>query len=277
MTLESIFGVKKPIIGMVHLADLYPPQGLDYVISRALADARSLHLGGKGVDALLVENLKEESNNSFVAEETVKRMSSVIDAIVTEVDAVIGVNVPPNDYRAAFRIAREQGLSFVQLDVYTDRAMTYFTQTKGVQFDVVVDPADVRKYREGTSAALFVNIHTKGDKQLTLEDSGRYEPLTESAKRAVDYGADGVVVTYATGSAPTLAAVNDVKRFAETSSHVFPVIVGSGMTPRLVPEFLRHADGAIVGKYFKAGGITDNPVDGRRVEEFMRTVRAQFR
>ncbi|MBI2580685.1 hypothetical protein HYV85_02655 [Candidatus Woesearchaeota archaeon] len=275
--LESTFQVKKPIIGMVHLADLYSPQGLDYVISRALADACNLHLEGKGVDALLVENREEKSNSPFVAEETAKRMSSVIDAIVTEVDAVIGVNVLHNDYRAAFRIAREQGLSFVQLDVYTDRARTYLTQTKGVQFDVVADPADVRKYREGTSAALLVNIHTKGDKQLTLEDSGRYEPLTESAKRAIGYGADGVVVTYATGSTPTLAAVNDVKRFAETSTRGFPVLVGSGMTPKLVPEFLKYADGAIVGTYFKAGGITDNPVDGRRVEEFMRTVRAQFR
>lgn len=251
MTLESIFGVKKPIIGMVHLANLYSPQGLDYVISRALVDAHNLHLGGKGVDALLVENWEEKSNSPFVAEETAKRMSSVIEAIVTEVDAVIGVNVLPNDYRAAFRIARQQGLSFVLLNVYTDG---------------VVDFADFQKHRRGANAAVFVNIRPRGSKALT-----------DSVKTAIGYGADGVVVSNATGGAQDLAKVEFMKTFAETYKPSFPVIVGSGMTPRLAPKYLNHADGAIVGSYFKVGGITSNPVDSGRVEEFMRAVPAQFR
>jgi predicted TIM-barrel enzyme len=57
---------------MVHLSDL--SLTLDYVTERALADAYNLHLGGHGVDGLLVENWEERSDNPFVTERTVNRM-----------------------------------------------------------------------------------------------------------------------------------------------------------------------------------------------------------
>ncbi len=272
MTLEGIFGGKKPIIGMVHLADLYSPQGLDYVISRALADARNLHLNGRGVDALLVENWEEKSTLPFVAEETAKKMSSVIDAIITEIDTVIGVNVLHNDYRAAFRIAREQGLSFVQLDVYADRARTDFTHTKDVQFDVVVDPDDVRKHRQGTNAALLVNIHPKNYKPLTAKNWDELELVTESAKRAIDNGADGVVVTKATGSVPDLRKFRSVKEFVDSYNPGFPIFGGSGTTKENVGSVLEYTTGVIVGTALKIDGVTNNPVDTARVERYMEVV-----
>lgn len=56
MMLSRIFSVRKPVIGMVHVGDLYSPKGLNYTTERALGDAYNLHLGGYGVDGLLVEN-----------------------------------------------------------------------------------------------------------------------------------------------------------------------------------------------------------------------------
>ena len=59
-SLEELFGVIKPVIGMVHLLPLpgspgYTGYGMDPIIERALQDAEALVEGG--VDALMVENM----------------------------------------------------------------------------------------------------------------------------------------------------------------------------------------------------------------------------
>ena len=53
----------------------------------------------------------------------------------------------------------------------------------------------------------------------------------------------------------------------------FPLIVGAGMTADTAQEQLTYSDGAIVGSYFKESGITDNPVDEKRVQDFIFNVR----
>lgn len=265
--LNKIFNVSKPIIGMVHVGDLYSSKGLDYVTERALGDAYNLHLGGYGVDGLLVENWEEQSDNPFVTDATIDRMLQVTKAIRDEIKAPVGVNVLHNDYRAAFRIARELELPFIQLDVYVDKVRTEFEHTEGVQFDVYVDVSDVNRHRQGTNIALFVNIHPK---HYTLLEKGKI--IEESAKQAIDNNADGVVVTRLTGEAPDLELVRKVKDYTESYRQGFPVIVGSGMSKDNLQQLLRYSDGAIVGTTFKIDGVTDNPIDPRRVVQFMEAV-----
>lgn len=272
LELEQIFEARKPIIGMVHLGDFYSPKGLNYVTDRALADAYNLHLGGFGVDGLLIENWEEKSDNPFVTDETVGRMFQVTRIIKDSIRAPIGVNVLHNDYRAAIRIARELGLSFIQLDVYVDRVRTDFEHAEGVQFDVYVDIEDVRRHGQNTEITLFVNIHPK---HYRLLEEGK--TIEQSTKQAIDNDANGVVVTRLTGAAPDIELVKRVKDYIENYRPGFPVIVGSGMNKDNFHHLLQHADGAIVGTTFKIDGITDNPVDPRRVEEFMEAVYKAFR
>ncbi len=270
--LDKIFSVRKPIIGMVHVGDLYSPNSLDYVTEKALGDAYNLHLGGYGVDGLLVENWEEQSDNPFVIGETIERMLRVTRAIRDKIKAPIGVNVLHNDYKAAFRIAQELGLPFIQLDVYVDKVRTEFEHTGGVQFDVHIDIEDVQRHRQGTDTNLFVNIHPK---HYTLLEKGK--TIEESTKQAIDNNANGVVVTRLTGAAPDLELVRKVKDFAENYQQGFPVIVGSGMNIDNLQQLLMLGDGAIVGTTFKIDGVTDNPVDPRRVEQFMDAVYKAFR
>lgn len=89
---DKIFGVRKPVIGMVHLGDLYSPKGMDYIIDRAFADAYNLHLGG-GVDALLIENWEEQSDKPFAAERTVKRILQVFITITERHSELIKILV----------------------------------------------------------------------------------------------------------------------------------------------------------------------------------------
>lgn len=270
--LERIFNFQKPIIGMVHLADLYSSKGMGYVTDRALGDAHNLYLGGCGVDGLLVENWHEQSDNPFVTDETIAGMLQVTQAIRESIRAPIGINVLHNDYRAAFRIARELGLTFIQLDVYVDRVRTEFEHTKGVQFELTVDIADVHQHRQGTNAALFVNIHPK---HYLLLEKGK--TIEQSARQAIDNMTDGVVITRLTGAAPDIALVEKVKDFIDSYRPGLPVIVGSGVSKDNLNQLLRYGDSAIVGTTFKIDGVTDNPIDPRRVEQFMEAVYKAFR
>jgi len=52
-----------------------------------------------------------------------------------------------------------------------------------------------------------------------------------------------------------------------------PILVGSGVTPETVGEFLAVADGLIVGTWIKRGGRTTHPVDLERVAAIARAAR----
>lgn len=270
--LNKIFKVEKPIIGMVHVDDVYSNKGLDQITDKALADARNLRLGGYGVDGLIVENWEEKSDRPFVNKETVRRMLQITRVIRDAIRAPIGINVLHNDYRASLEIARQLGLPFVQLDVCVDKVRTEFEYTQGVQFDLDVDMHDVNRKRQGVDAALFSGVHPKHYTMLEQEKT-----IEESTRQAIDNGVNAVVVTRLTGTAPAVELVKRVKTFAEGHQKGFPVIVGSGVNIDNIEQLLEYGDGAIVGTTLKVDGVTDNSVDPNRVEQFMNAVRKAFR
>ena len=71
-----------------------------------------------------------------------------------------------------------------------------------------------------------------------------------------------------TGSAPDVAKVREAKQLATK-----PVLLGSGTTAENIAEFLRYADGVLVGTSLKYDGVAHNPVDPARVRRFMEVVR----
>jgi predicted TIM-barrel enzyme len=84
------------------------------------------------------------------------------------------------------------------------------------------------------------------------------------------YGADALIVSgRMTGSAPDVAKVARAKEWAGDR----PVLLGSGTDERNIVEFLRYADGAIVGSSLKVDGIMENPVDVERVRRYVAAAR----
>lgn len=66
-----------------------------------------------------------------------------------------------------------------------------------------------------------------------------------------------------------------VERIDECRDSVsLPILLGSGLTRENVRELLSHADGAIVGSYFKKDGNWKNEIDPGRVVAFMQEVAA---
>ena len=81
---------------------------------------------------------------------------------------------------------------------------------------------------------------------------------------------NAVVVTGAGTGMDT--GIQKIQAFREILGD-FPLFVGAGMTEFTCKEQLAIADGAIVGSWFKEGGVTECRVDPDRVRRFMALVR----
>ncbi|MBV9674587.1 MAG: SgcQ protein, partial [Verrucomicrobia bacterium] len=82
--------------------------------------------------------------------------------------------------------------------------------------------------------------------------------------------ADGICVSGAmTGETVNISDLAEVKAVLPD----VPVIANTGVKKENVSQILSVADGVIVGTSLKRDGITWNPVDERRVSDFMRAAR----
>ena len=89
------------------------------------------------------------------------------------------------------------------------------------------------------------------------------EPLIELVARCKEEGADAVILTGTkTGENAKIEDIMEVKKQLGES---FPIIVGSGIKPATVKQYLQYADGVIVGSSIKIDGNVRNGVDSERV------------
>lgn len=241
---------RKTIVGVLHLPRLLGQvgfAGLGAVVDAALEDARALEEGG--VDALLVENFADASPGPFVDAGAVACLAHVCAAVRGAVGLPVGVNVLPNDYRAAFALARTCELAFVQLDVLVDAARTDYTYSDAPPFEVRVDLADLAATRARLGAQDVPLWGTVQPKHYALLEPC---PLEASIARAAAAGAQAVVITGpATGTAPDPARL----ALARQAAGDLPLVVGSGLDAGNARALLERCDGAIVGTSLRAPGL----------------------
>ena len=70
------------------------------------------------------------------------------------------------------------------------------------------------------------------------------------------------------GAEADLSVIRDIQNYIDV-----PVFVNTGVKTHNVKDYLSIADGAIVGSSLKVDGYTWNPVDPKRVKEFMSKVK----
>ncbi len=119
--------------------------------------------------------------------------------------------------------------------------------------------------REVRGIRIFADVDVKHSVALASR------PIVDEVEDTIHRGlADALIVSgWGTGK-PT-----DPKKAKAVKAAVgeTPVFIGSGVSAKTVAGLLNHADGFIVGTAFKRDGLAKNPVDSRRVKEFM----ARFR
>lgn len=252
MKSKSFFN-KKTIIGAVHFMpspgfDGY--QGMIRTLQKASEDVEAFVKGG--VDALIFENNYDYPHTILVTDEVKKSMIELIVKISPQIP--FGVSVLWNDYRSALKIAKETGGRFIRVPVFVDKVRTQYG---------VVEPSykDVVAYREEIDAEdilLLTDIHVKHAELLSTMS------LQESAKRAIEAGSDGLIITGKwTGDAPVLDDLRTIKKLIGN----FPVIIGSGATTENISELLKYAYAAIVSTALKTGQETEGEVNLKSFEE----------
>lgn len=269
MDIEDVFGVSRPIVGMVHLPPLPGAPRFDGNRERLHAVARrdAAALAEGGVDAVMLENFGDAPfYPSDVPRHTVAEMTALAGTVSDATGGLpLGVNVLRNDAASALSVAAAAEGDFVRVNVHTGARVA----DQGILEGQAHETMRLREQLD-TDVAVLADVDVKHSAPLA-DAAYEAESLAENAERGL---ADGIVVSGARTGRPTdLGDVQEAVDRRDQLGTETPVFVGSGVTRDTVGDVLDIADGAIVGTAFKDDGETENAVDPERVTAVMDAAR----
>jgi len=260
--IKALFHQTKPIIAMAHVPALpgtprfNEPGGVELLVKAVRPDVEALVAGG--VDAIIFCN---EDDRPYVFKAGIEQIAAMT-RVVTECapkKIPFGVDFLWDPY-AAIAIAHATGAAFVR-EVFTG----VYESDMGLW---VPSAGEISRFRQRIGAAgvrLFNNVLPEFASALGVRSVGQ-----RARSAVVSSLADVILVSGAmAGEQPPLQSLSDVKQAIPDT----PVFLNTGAKAENVAEFLRVADGVIVGSSLKKDGYTWNPVDPGRVKVFMDRVR----
>lgn len=264
-SLFDVFGVPKPVIGMIHLWPLpgspgYTGYGIDGILDNAKRDAEALLAGG--VDGLMVENMWDAPYRvgSDVDPEAMTAQAVAGRAIVEMTDKPVGINVVHNGGLVTLAIALAAGAQFMRVCILTGSRLW---DTGEIDHGCGADLLRKRKELHAEHIKLFCDVDKKHSLPFPGLDLETHIEWTEF------YRPDALIVSgRMTGASPKLEKVRQAREYATR-----PILMGSGTTAANVADFLKYADGAIVGSSLKIDDVMENPVDVETVKRYMAAVR----
>lgn len=260
--LDEVFGVRKPVIAMLHLAALPGDPGFDSaaglraVVDRAKEELTALRDGG--VDGVMISNEFSLPYLTRTEPITAITMARIIGELLGELTLPYGVNVLW-DGRASIDLAVATGAQWVR-EIFTGVYASDF----GLWDTNVGEVARHRHRVGGDAVKLLFNIVPESATYLAERD---LESITKTTVFATK--PDAICVSGLTaGSSTDAQALALVKR----SAGAVPVFVNTGVRAENAADQLSIADGAIVGTYFKQDGVFENRAVTPRVRELMGAV-----
>ncbi len=260
-TLASIFpGVRKPLIGMVHLRPLpgAPLYDGDWcaIMASAVRDAGVLVEGG--IHGLMVENFGDVPfHPGQVAPETIACMTAVARQIRQQFPVPLGINVLRNDACGALAVALACEASFIRVNVLTSVSVT----DQGLISGEAAKLMRMRKELGAQKIAVWADVRVKH--AASLVERALHEEVEELRDRAL---ADAVIVS---GSGTGKPVDLDRLRMVKAAAGTMPVLVGSGATPATLATLAPFADGMIVGTSIKQEGQPTQAVEPKKVQELL--------
>jgi membrane complex biogenesis BtpA family protein len=252
----AIFGSAKPVIAMIHLAALpgTPRHALPMreIVSRACAEARICREGG--VQALMIENMHDVPYlRGGVGPEIVAAMTLVAQAVRSETDLPLGLQILAAADLEALAVAHVAGLDFIRVECFS---FAHVADEGLMQSNA----ASLLRYRRQIGAdkvQVWADIKKKHSSHALTADLS----IGDIAEAAGFMGADAVIVTgTATGRPPLPADVAGARAGCR-----LPLLIGSGVSSENIAGFLKTADGVIVGSALKKDGVWSNAVDAERL------------
>ena len=254
--IESIFGVRRALIGMIHVQALPGTPGsqfsIDEICDKAIGSAELLR--NAGFHGLMIENMHDRPYlKREVGPEIVAAMTAVGREVRRAASLPLGVQILGGANHAALAAALACDADFVRVEGFVFGHVA----DEGLMES---DAGDLLRFRCAIGAErvrVFADIKKKHASHAITADLD----LAETAHAAEFFLADGVVVTGTATGRPADAA--DVE--AVTRAVGIPTLVGSGITPENLANFW-SADAFIVGSVLKLQGVWSNPPDSRRLD-----------
>lgn len=261
---SKLFKSTRPVVGMIHVGALPGTPANHHSLARIekLAVAEASMYRELGVNGVALENMHDVPYlKGGVGPEIVASMTILGQAIKSEFSGVTGIQVLAAANREALAVAQAARLDWVRVEGFV------FAHVADEGF-IDSCAAELLRYRKAIGAEriqIWADIKKKHASHAITADVS----LGQTAEAAEFMRADALIVTGpATGKPPTPKEVEE----ARENTHL-PVLLGSGMTAKNIQQFLRVANGFIVGSEFKRGGHWENPLDPNRIESFLKAIR----
>lgn len=264
--IETIFGVKKAIIGMVHSlpmpgSPMFKKYTLEQVYQFGIDEALRLKEGG--VDGIMLENawdlpfIKPEE----IGSETVGAMSVLGWEIRKATGLPLGINILANGAMASMATAKACGAQFIRVNQWANAYVANEGFMEGKSGMVM----RYRSWLEAEDIKILADVHVKHGAHAIMADRS----LAEQARDAEFFDADILIATgQRTGDATPLSEIKGIKEAV-----TLPVLIGSGLTVENCREIMVLADGAIVGSSIKERGVWWEKISIERLKKLMEVVR----
>jgi membrane complex biogenesis BtpA family protein len=260
----KVLKLEKPIIAMIHVDALpgTPKYNGDIksIINKALAEAELYK--DAGIDVLMIENMHDVPYLNRNAGPEITAIMSILLYEVKNISGLpSGIQVLAGANKQALGAALAAGADFIRAEgfVYAHVADEGFFNS---------DAGEILRFRKqigAESVSIFTDIKKKHSSHSITDDTD----ITDTAKAAEYFLSDGVIITgSATGKEPSIEEIKQVKRAIN-----IPVLAGSGITLDNVDEYLKNCDALIIGSHFKADGYWKNPVEIKRVKDFVKKIK----
>jgi len=261
--LKEMFGVKKPILGMVHFlplpgSPLYDNRGgMKKIREIALRDAESL--AEAGFNGFMFSNEGDRPYLSDVTKYTVAVMARLVSDIAGRFKLPFGVSVLA-DPMAAISIGAAVEANFVRIFL-----SWVFASDWGI---VSPDAGALQRYRSlyNPAPTVFANVsgHT-----VPLGDRN----IFDITRGAIKFGlADAVCLAGTTAGSEI--DVQEIRQAREGAAGKTPVIIGTGVSINNLEKMYPLGDGFIVGTSLKEDGDTFKPIDPSRARQFMKKIKS---
>ena len=257
-SLGDLFGVRKPVIAMLHFPALPGRPRHD----RSGGEARLLDAVGSdllvlqdaGVDGVLFCNEADLPYQLRVGPEIPAAMVAIIGELRRDLRVPYGVNVLW-DAIASLALARATGARFIR-EVLTG----VYESDLGMIEPRIGEIAGYRTAIGADDVLLFDNV------QPEFASAIGSRSVADRARGAAFLGVDAILI-----SGPAAGAALDMRHLAEAreAARDTPVIANTGVRAERIREIFSIADGVIVGTSLKVDGVTWNPVDPERARRLV--------
>jgi hypothetical protein len=226
-----------------------------------LSDALDYKEGG--LDGILVENMHDVPyHKGFVDPETTAAMAIIAKAMKYETQLPTGLQLLAGANLEALGAAIASDVDFIRVEGF----VYAHVGDEGIHEACAAKLIRKRVQLHAERIKIFADIKKKHAAHAITADVS----LLETARDAQFSRADGVIISgVSTGHAPDPADVQMVSSGVDCH-----VMVGSGVTPGNIHQFMPYAAALIVGSCLKYDGRWENTVDPERVEKLMQAARA---